>query len=166
MQIGRCTATLFMTNLGRFVASDYVHAHFIDKKPWVKALTIVIEGSPLKSALLIAIAEFPFPMKNYPYSVTTAPIWMIVFAQGIMQMPYCCFIVYIGTTSKTLASILNGERDMGAAEITLIILGLCMAVITIALGGYFTTRALNRMVEEQQQKDTEAGVSEFEDATM
>jgi hypothetical protein len=94
--------------------------------------------------------EIPLSLKTYPWSVTEAPISIMVLAQVFLQIPYSTFCIYAASRSDDAMAVLNGTHQMGAGGIVVTVMGLVLGVAFFAFMGLYTKRELDRMVEEEE----------------
>lgn len=170
-----------MCMLGRYCLRDHVRRILVDKHKFLMALASVIQSQPYKatdldpplnsehmtcrhatdllhvssgqSAALICAAEIPLSVKNYPWSITDASMWVLISAQVIFQTPACALTVYIGATASDLAGMASGDEEMPPAEIAGTIAGIVFAVVAIAIIGVYTKRELDNLIEAEANRN-------------
>ena len=121
----------------------------IGKHTFLRALISVINRQPWKAGMLICAAEIPLSVKNYPWSITEAPIGILVFAQIVCQTPACVFTVWVGHTSADLVEVFSGTHDSGVGGLIATIIGCVLAVVLLMVLGVYTKRELDHMVEDE-----------------
>merc|ERR1712224_793011 len=146
-----------MCLLGRAILRTQVETHLVSKSRMLQALMIAINKSPGKAAVIITLATIPISLKNYPWSLTDAPIRHIVAAQVVCVLPYCSFLVYIGHSSKSLVAVLHGKESPNAVHFVFTIVGVIVMAVAIVMVGRATKQQMDQMVEE-------ASLSEMDDA--
>jgi len=147
--IGRAVATFVMCYLGRQCMRAAVDRLVVGKHTFLRALISVINRQPWKAAALISAAEIPLSVKNYPWSITEAPIGIIMLAQTVCQTPACIFTVWVGHTSADLVDVFSGDHSSGTVGLVVTIIGLVLAVLLLMVLGVYTKRELDHMVEEE-----------------
>merc|ERR1712167_437930 len=76
--LGRGLGTLAMCTVGRLLLRDFVMRHIVSRTKFLRALFSIIDHYPRKAAVLVSVVELPISAKNYSWSISEAPIWLMV----------------------------------------------------------------------------------------
>ena len=134
----------------------------VQKHTFLRALLNTISRHPHKAAALLAVTEIPMSLKNYPWSITEAPISYMVAAQVVMQLPYSFFVINIGAASGDMMDVLHGKQHMTTGHIVFTVIGLLLGLGAFVLVGIYTKHELNQMIAERDHDDFDDGSSEGE----
>ena len=133
--------------IGRTVARDWV-GDMISKQPKFKALDLAIEKKGFLVVLLTRLSPiFPFNFLNYAYGLTGVSLGKYFLASWIGMIPGTILYVYLGSISKSVADILQGNIDSGVTGQILLVVGLIATVIVTVV----VTRIAKKMLNEQLQ---------------
>jgi len=102
-------------------------------------------------------------LKNYPWSITEAPIVVLIVAQVIFPTPSCLFTCYLGHTSSSIIDMISGDSDTGPLSLILSISGIVVAVLFIIVLGVYTKREVDNLIEDEALEMFERGEIGVED---
>ena len=84
--------------------------------------------------------------------LSQAPIWVLVMAQVVIQLPACCVIVYVASTADDLISVIDGSHSLGTTSTILAVTAGVICIAVFAIAGYYTKHELDRMVAEEEEE--------------
>lgn len=130
--------------VGRYAARDFVGG-LAEKNPRFGAIDRAVAGSGWKIVLLTRLSPlFPFNVINYLYGATQVSLRDYVLASWIGMLPGTVLYVYLGAVAGSLTKLFAGELEGGAAQQTLLWVGLAATVVVTV----FVTRIARKALAE------------------
>jgi len=131
--------------VGRYLARDWVGAKIAGNEKF-RAVDEAVAREGWKIVGLTRLSPaFPFNLLNYAFGITKVSLRDYFFASWIGMMPGTVMYVYIGSLAGDLATLGAGERQRGAAEWALYVVGL-LATVTVTI---YVTRLARRALERR-----------------
>jgi len=135
--------------IGRTLARSWVEK-IAARSPKFGAVDRAVKENGFKIVLLTRLSPvFPFNVLNYLFSLTSVRLRDYVLASWIGMLPGTLMYVYFGTAFKSLAEVLSGNVEGGAAQKALLGAGL---VVTVAVTVY-VTRLARRAIRQYVDTD-------------
>jgi uncharacterized membrane protein YdjX (TVP38/TMEM64 family) len=142
--LGACAAFL----VGRTFARDWI-ARRVAARPKFKAIDDAVAREGFKIVLLTRLSPiFPFNLLNYAFGLTNVSLGRYALASWIGMLPGTIMYVYFGTTLRSLAQVVAGEYEGGAAQTVFFAAGLIVTVVVTVFITRVARRALKRAVAE------------------
>ena len=146
--------------IGRTLARGWVQK-IAASNPRFGAVDRAVRDSGFRIVLLTRLSPvFPFNVLNYLFSVTSVRLRDYVVASWIGMLPGTVMYVYFGTAFKSLAEVVSGDVQGGAAQKVLLGVGLA---VTVAVTVYVTRvarRAIREYVDAEPPGGRAAGPAE------
>ncbi|THB74158.1 MAG: TVP38/TMEM64 family protein [Gammaproteobacteria bacterium] len=134
--------------IGRTIARDWV-GNMISEQPKFKALDSAIEKKGFLVVLLTRLSPlFPFNFLNYAFGLTGVSLGKYFLASWLGMIPGTILYVYLGSISKNVVDLVQGNVDSGLTGQILLVIGLIATVIVTVV----VTRIAKRMLNEQLQE--------------
>eukprot|EP00903_Cladosiphon_okamuranus_P008274 g7963.t1 len=163
--VGAIVGCIFAFLLGRFVLQDQAQGLF-NKFKVLKAVDRAIETQGLKLVILLRLSPVvPFSAFNYVMGVTAVKFRDYVLG-CVGMIPGTVAFVFIGTTASGLLGDSEDEekameeamKDEGNSTVQLIVLivGGVATVIAVVLISIYSKRALNKVLAEDAEADSDA----------
>jgi uncharacterized membrane protein YdjX (TVP38/TMEM64 family) len=132
--------------VARRLAHDWV-ARRMTGRPKLAAIGRAVETEGFKIVLLTRLSPvLPFNLLNYAFGLTAVPFRKYVLASWIGMLPGTIMYVYLGSATKSLATLLSGDTPRPAGQQVLFALGLAATVAVTILVTRTARRALNEIV--------------------
>jgi uncharacterized membrane protein YdjX (TVP38/TMEM64 family) len=132
--------------VARSLAHDWVARRIADR-PTLAAMGRAVETEGFKIVLLARLSPaLPFNLLNYAFGLTAVSFRTYVLASWIGMLPGTIMYVYLGSATKSLATLLSGEAPRSAGQQALFALGLAATVAVTIIVTRTARRALNEIV--------------------
>ena len=142
--VGACAAFL----VGRRLARDWVARRFVAGNARFAAVDRAVEREGFKIVLLTRLSPlFPFNMLNYAYGLTGVPFRDYALASWIGMLPGTVMYVSLGHLAGEVVTSVGGERERGAGETALLVLGAVATVVVTLLVTRLARRELDRQTD-------------------
>ena len=107
-----------------------------------------MEREGFKIVLLTRLSPlFPFNMLNYAYGLTGVPFRDYALASWIGMLPGTVMYVSLGHLAGEVVTAVGGERERGAGETALLVLGAVATVVVTLLVTRLARRELDRQTD-------------------
>ena len=110
--------------LGNFVCITLVRVYF---REWAlrylaqvkvfRVVQILVKRGVIVPILLIRLFPLPYAVKNYGLAVLDVPLLHINFCAFVTAIPFACLWNYIGSESKNLMQIFEGQAGSSASSV-------------------------------------------------
>jgi len=67
-----------MCGTGRYCLKEKVTNMIVKKHQYLRAFLSIINDAPIMTAMLLCATELPLAVVNYTWSISEAPIWIIM----------------------------------------------------------------------------------------
>ena len=132
-----CYVLLSRSKLGRVTAE-----RFLEKHQHLAVLKREMHLNQFRMTLLVRLACVPVALKT-AFCIVMRVDPRIFFICTLIESPiYAAPIVMAGGRLKSVSEILSGERQFGAGEMFLLVLGLGSLLLFFGVAGWMTRRAL------------------------
>lgn len=150
--------------VGRTVAKDWVGG-MISKQPKFKALDLAIEKKGFLVVFLTRLSPiFPFNFLNYAYGLTSVSLGKYFLASWIGMIPGTILFVYLGSISKNVSDIIQGNINSGVTGQVLLVVGLIATVIVTVVVTKIAKKMLKEQLNEQVNPEIDTkGIAEDTD---
>lgn len=140
--------------IGRTVARDYV-GRMVEKQPKFSAIDSAIKDKGFLIVLLTRLSPlFPFNFLNYAYGLTAVSLRNYIIASWIGMIPGTILFVYIGSISKDISAIIQGNIDSGLAGQIMFAAGLVATIIVTAVVTRISRKILNEHISPDTKTET------------
>jgi len=146
VSLSRVIATSVMLLLGRFLLRERVTQLIAKKHMFIRALLEAIKSESCNASVLIAASELPLTIKNYIWSVSEGPVWMLMLSHLVAGSPSIAVTIFIGAWSESLIA-LKGHENM-ILSIVVAVLGI---IARLMLGVYMQSK-VDALIEKEVQK--------------
>ncbi|KAJ3086672.1 hypothetical protein HK102_012733 [Quaeritorhiza haematococci] len=102
----------------------------------------------------------PIHPVTYLISLTNVSIWEALLTTLIINIPYSCLYVGLGSAATNIADILNGDSEASWWKIPLLVIGLVSAVAVATYLVRWSDQLANEVEDELEQEDDEDGEDE------
>ena len=151
--VGATLGSIVAFLLGRYLMRDCVRTKLVRKYPVIEAVDEALQNNGLKIFFLLRLSPIvPFNAINYIAGVT-----------GISMKDYC--LALIGILPGTILYCFIGASAGGLMEaeqavstpvtISLIVVGIVLAIIAVFIASYYAKKEFNKIVEEQKRNNSE-----------
>ena len=138
--------------IGRTVARRWIEAKVAANRRF-RALDEAIGRHGFKIVILMRLSPiFPYALTNYAFAVTRIPFRDFLLASWIGMLPGTLLYVWLGSALKSVAEIVTGQYQGGAAQSVFLVVGL---LATVAATVYLTRLARAALAAEGPLADSE-----------
>ncbi|KAJ3096110.1 hypothetical protein HDU97_006214 [Phlyctochytrium planicorne] len=129
-----------------------------EKYPKFALIEEAIEEGGLKLVLLIRVAPYPYAIMNGVLSTTSIPFHRFAIATAVCMIK-ALINVYLGTTLQSIAELLSGVTGTSGTpvlQVSLMVVGLILAVLAAVYISWLVKKTLKKYVKEEDEEEEEA----------
>ncbi|KAF9287037.1 hypothetical protein BGZ68_002305 [Mortierella alpina] len=144
--------------LGSFLFGRYIFYNWVKsimaKHPKFGALDQVIQDDGWKIVVMLRLTPIPFNLITYFFSITSIPLYTLLWATAAGVFPGSCLGIWIGSLLKGLSGIDNPELE--TKNVVILVMNgvfIVCSILTLSIFGKKSMRkAMARLDEHQEQQ--------------
>ncbi|KAI1317361.1 hypothetical protein EDD11_008541 [Mortierella claussenii] len=148
---------------GRYIFYDWVKG-LMSKHPKFSALDQVIKDDGWKIVVMLRLTPIPFNLITYFFSITSIPLYTLVWATLVGVFPGSCLGIWIGSLLKGLSGIDNPELE--TKNVVILIMNGVFIVCSILTLSIFGKRSLRKAMKKLDQHQHRHHPEESEDLSV
>jgi len=148
-------------NLGSFIAMVLGHtllAGYVREKakewPLLEGIKVAIKQQGFLMILMVRTVMMPIAIKNYGLAAIDVPATTNISAAVLSGIPFCFMWVYIGSTTKDIVEIVEGNKSIKDLDLPpwAMAVGGFAGFAVLGLGGIYVKRVFDVAMEEAKKK--------------
>ncbi|CAO3570304.1 unnamed protein product [Mortierella alpina] len=145
--------------LGSFLFGRYIFYNWVKsimaKHPKFGALDQVIQDDGWKIVVMLRLTPIPFNLITYFFSITSIPLYTLLWATALGVFPGSCLGIWIGSLLKGLSGIDNPELE--TKNVVILVMNgvfIVCSILTLSIFGKKSMRkAMARLDQHQEQQE-------------
>ncbi|KAF9931445.1 hypothetical protein BGZ67_005311 [Mortierella alpina] len=150
--------------LGSFLFGRYIFYNWVKsimaKHPKFGALDQVIQDDGWKIVVMLRLTPIPFNLITYFFSITSIPLFTLLWATAAGVFPGSCLGIWIGSLLKGLSGIDNPELE--TKNVVILVMNgvfIVCSILTLSIFGKKSMRkAMARLDQHQEQQQQQQGL--------
>ncbi|KAF9953660.1 hypothetical protein BGZ72_005238 [Mortierella alpina] len=155
--------------LGSFLFGRYIFYNWVKsvmaKHPKFSALDQVIQDDGWKIVVMLRLTPIPFNLITYFFSITSIPLYTLLWATAAGVFPGSCLGIWIGSLLKGLSGIDNPELE--TKNVVILVMNgvfIVCSILTLSIFGKKSMRKAMARLDQHQQQQQQGLLSEQESA--
>jgi len=145
--------------LGSFLFGRYIFYNWVKsimaKHPKFGALDQVIQDDGWKIVVMLRLTPIPFNLITYFFSITSIPLYTLLWATALGVFPGSCLGIWIGSLLKGLSGIDNPELE--TKNVVILVMNgvfIVCSILTLSIFGKKSMRkAMARLDQHQEPQE-------------
>ncbi|KAF9956478.1 hypothetical protein BGZ70_009862 [Mortierella alpina] len=155
--------------LGSFLFGRYIFYNWVKsimaKHPKFGALDQVIQDDGWKIVVMLRLTPIPFNLITYFFSITSIPLYTLLWATAVGVFPGSCLGIWIGSLIKGLSGIDNPELE--TKNVVILVMNgvfIVCSILTLSIFGKKSMRKAMARLDQHQEQQQQGPLCEQEGA--